>query len=268
MQNNPQWKILHTPNGINELIEEIKASDLVAFDTETTGLDKDAKIIGASFCTTENHAWYLAIAEWDVINQTLVYFPGMKEAVKEVITHLTGKTLIAHNALYDVQVIENNYKISLVLDIYADTMILAHILDENSPVGLKELGKRYINENAADEAAEVKASVQANGGKVTKTDYEMYKADWRVIAKYGAKDPWMTYMIFMDLLPKLYEEGLDEFFFTESMPLLRGPTYEMNKTGLKVDQLALTTLKKTLEAECAEHKEFINSEIHQHIKTK
>ncbi len=267
-QSSPEWKILRTPNGINQLLGEIEDAELVAFDTETTGVDKEAKIIGISVCTSDTHAWYLVLSEWDNINNTLVHFPGMREAAAEVCDALAGKKLVAHNALFDVQMVENNYKVVLVQDIYVDTMILAHILDENKPVGLKDLGTRLLGEDAADEAAEVKASVQANGGSITKDNYELYKADSAIIAKYGAKDAWMTYMLVFELLPRLADEGLEEFFFTESMPLLRGPTYEMNSTGLRLDQTAMTTLKKTLQAECEEHKAFISSEIHQYIKDK
>ena len=66
-----------------------------------------------------------------------------------------------------------------------------------------------------------------------------------------------------------YEQGLEDFFYQdECVPLLKGPTYQLNNTGLKVDQQKLTSLKKQLEAECAEAKAFIQSEIEPKIKAK
>lgn len=270
-QNKPTFRIISSPSDIDalqDLSAELIASDLIAVDTETTGVHRGAEVIGASFCTTETHAWYVITAYWDAKSQTLVRIPGMNEEVTLLMKELTGKRLVGHNAPFDAAMVENFYKVPLIKYFYIDTMILAHLLDENKPVGLKDLGTRLLGEDSGDEAAEVKASVQDNGGSITKGNYELYKADKDIIAKYGAKDAWMTYMLVLELLPRLYDEGLDEFFFQESMPLLRGPAYEMNNTGLKLDQQAMTTLKKTLEAECAEHKAFIDSEIQPYVKIK
>jgi DNA polymerase I-like protein with 3'-5' exonuclease and polymerase domains len=265
-QPQPVWRIVQTLSDIEELTQELKATHSVAFDTETTGVDKGSQIIGASFCTAETHGWYIITAYWDAKAAQLIEVPVMREALVGLLKLLPGKQLIAHNAIFDCSMIDDNYKVSLIDSVYIDTMILAHLLDENNPVGLKDLGNRFLHDNADAEAKEVEASIQANGGKITKGHYELYRADSSIIAKYGAKDAWMTYMLLGEFLPRLYDEGLDTFFFEESMPLLRGPTYEMNTTGLCLDQVAMTTLKKTLEAECAELKTFIYSEIDKHIK--
>jgi len=126
-----------------------------------------------------------------------------------------------------------------------------------------------FGEDQTNEAKEMKESVLANGGKLTKDCYEMYKADSYLMGKYGAKDALMTFRLCNEFIPQLLEQCLDSFFYDdESMPLLKGPTYELNTTGLQIDTNALTTLKKTLEAECAEAKAFIYREIHDKIKDK
>lgn len=258
--------IIQTPEGISKLQEHLDAFEYISFDTETTGVHKGAEIIGMSFCANEDKAFYIIIAEWQT--GQLVWNP-FKDPIKCLLISLIGKKLIAHNGLFDCSMIKDNYNIDLTPSLHTDTMILAHLLDENRRVGLKDLAVSIFGEDADKEAKEVKASVLANGGSVTRDNYEMYKADPMLLAKYGAKDALLTYKLFLHLVPELYEQNLNKFFYDdESMPLLRGPTNELNSTGLKIDTQKLTELKKTLQAECAEAKAFIYAEIDTHIKHK
>ncbi len=174
-----------------------------------------------------------------------------------------------HNGVFDCKMVEANFKINLIDSLHTDTMVMAHLLDENRRVGLKELGAELFGLKATQEETEMKASIVRNGGLITKDRYELYKADASLIAKYGAKDAWLTYNLFLTLVPDLYEEGLDKFFYEEeSMPMLRTATYELNTSGLQVDTMKLMELKKTLEAECLQALSFILNEIHDRVKDK
>lgn len=264
-----QLRILETPESIKELIEYLKDFEYVIYDCETTGLSRSDEIIGYSVCTEEDKAFYVILAKWDPVAGSMIYLRENKEASIPLIKLLKTKLLVMHNAVFDCMMAEAFFKVSLIESLHTDTMILAHLLDENRPIGLKELGAALFGEDAKTEALAMKESVAKNGGLLTKADYQMYKADSQLMAKYGAKDALLTYRLFMYLVPLLYEQGLDKFFYEdESMPLLKGPTYELNTTGLQVDLNILTSLKKTLEAECAEAKSYILQEIEPHIKTK
>ena len=117
--------------------------------------------------------------------------------------------------------VEAYFKIRLIESLHTDTMILAHLLNENRRVGLKELAASMYGEDSTLEAKDMKESVAKNGGLLTKANYEMYKADSQLMGKYGAKDAWITYKLFLDLVPELYKQKLDKFFYEEeSMPLL------------------------------------------------
>lgn len=264
----PELIVIDSLPEFQTLCKYLQDKEYIAFDTETTGLTVKDQIIGFSVCTEESKAFYIIIHKWDIETKQLVITPCWMR-IKELIDIIKTKQLIAHNSVFDCKMVEANYGISLMNNIHTDTMILAHLLDENRRVGLKELSKSMYGEDSAKEQAEMKESVLANGGKLTKTQYEMYKCDSHILGKYGAKDALLTFKLFMDLVPELYGQKLDKFFYEdESMPLLRGPTYDLNTTGLKVDQNKLTVLKKTLEAECLEAKAFIYSEIDIHIKEK
>lgn len=260
--------MIDTPQGIEDLRTYLKDFDVVALDTETTGLDRNASIIGVSVCCEEDKAYYVILQRWDK-EASLLLELECRKAIKGLLGDLVCKSLVMHNSVFDCIMVNINYKIDLMPSLHTDTLILAHLLDENRRVGLKELSKSMFGEDSANEQAEMKASVLANGGKLTKDEYELYKADPQLIAKYGAKDALLTYKLFLALVPDLFDQNLDDFFYKdESMPLLRGPTYQLNLIGIKVDLQALTNLKKTLEVECVEHKSFIYREIAVHINSK
>jgi DNA polymerase-1 len=259
---------IKTPKAIDDLIRYLQDKDFIAYDCETTGLAKDSEVVGVSVCAEESHAYYIVLAEWDKTSKSLLRL-GLTDKVKELVVLLSKKQTIMHNAVYDCMIAENFFKVNLIDSLHTDTMILAHILNENRSCGLKSLAVEMYGESADAEAKEMKVSVAENGGLITKDHFELYKANSSVLAKYGAKDAWLTYRLFLDLVPELYEQKLDKFFYEdESMPLLKGPTYQLNTTGLKVDVEGLTTLKKTLEAECEELKTFINNEIQHKIRSK
>lgn len=263
----PELIVLRNSEEINTLIGYIKNFDIIAYDCETTGLTKQDEVIGISVCAEESKAYYIVLSEWR--NGQLNPNWLITDSVKDLILVLQTKQLVMHNAVFDCMMAESFFKVNLIDSLHTDTMVLAHLLDENRRFGLKELGKSLFGEDTAEEQKLMKQSVLDNGGTLTKDKYEMYKADSQLMGRYGAKDAWLTFKLFMHLVPELYEQGLDKFFYEdESMPLLKGPTYQLNTTGLQVDMNALLALKKTLEAECLEAKAFIYKEIHSHIKDK
>lgn len=253
--------LVKTEEQLAELIEYIKSADYLAFDTETNGVDKDSKIIGFSVSADIDSGYYVTTAYWDKEAKKLVC-TDFSDLAKDIISLLVGKHLIMHNALFDCAMVNNNYGVELMPYVHTDTMILAHILDENRSCALKELGVYYFGDTAKDEKKLVDASVAANGGQLTKKCYELYKADPALLGYYGAKDTLLTMKLFYQMLPELYDQGLEDFFYKhESMPLLRGPTYDLNTAGLKVDPERLQNLKSKLEAECMEARAYIYQEI-------
>lgn len=273
----PLLTVIETPQGINDLREYLKDFEYIAYDCETTGLSRRDEVIGFSVCAEETKAFYVVLSKWDFpqtpegvrTEREMVYYPENKAASLPLLEDLKSKQLIMHNAIFDCIMAEAFFKVSLIHSVHTDTMVLAHLLDENRSYALKELGREMYGADADKEKKVMNASIIANGGSVTKDKYELYKADAKLIGEYGAKDTILTYKLFTDLVPQLYEQGLDAFFYEdEAMLLLRTSTYELNNTGLQIDTNALTTLKKQLEADCIEAKTFILSEIAPHVKDK
>lgn len=240
----------------------------MSLDTETTGTARGSEIIGFSISAEIDVGYYVVLSYWDVLTNQLIALET-KQYAKEFLQNLVGKSLIMHNGIFDCSMIDDNFQVSLIGSLHTDTLILGHLLNENRRNGLKELGESLYGADARKEQALMKESVHKNGGMLTKDKYELYKADPDLIGKYGAKDAILTLKLAYEFIPRLADEGLEDFFYKdESMPLLRGPTYQLNTTGLRVDAEALSTLKGTLEAGCLEAKAFIYKEIASHIKTK
>lgn len=259
----PELIVIDNYEDIQKLRSYLEDKEYVAYDCETTGLSKSDTIVGISICAEESKAYYV-IFHQDRPRDILYV-----QQIHELIQLLTTKQLIMHNGVFDCMMAESNFKVNLIDSLHTDTMVLAHLLDENRPVALKSLAYDMYGESSTQEQKEMQASVVANGGIWTSSNKEMYKADPYLLGKYGAKDAWLTYKLFTDLVPELYEQGLEKFFYEEeSMPLLKGPTYELNTTGLQVDTNKLIQLKKTLEAECLAAKDFVLTEIHEHVKDK
>jgi DNA polymerase-1 len=258
--------IIKTLSEMEQLSAYLADKDFVAYDTETTGLDKDAKIIGISVSADTDVGYYVILSYWDKDKKELVELET-QQGIKPLIQNLTQKQLVMHNGLFDTIMTERNFGIDLMPALHTDTMLLAHLLDENRLNGLKELGVTFFGASAKDEQEAMKASIEANGGSSKKNNYELYKADADLIANYGAKDAILTIKLFYLLAEQLYEEGLDKFFYEEeTMPLLKTATKDLNQVGLKVDVQKLNALKAELIANCEELKASIYSDIQPYVK--
>lgn len=252
---------------LDNLTEYLKDFEYVSFDTETVGLHKGAEIIGFSVCAEDNVAFYVILSHWCPISEELIELETAQGALSffEV---LKTKKIIGHNIGFDVTKVYDIYKIDLMPSVDTDTLVLAHLLDENRRVGLKDLGATLYGDSAKQEQAEMKASVIQNGGVLTKDKFELYKADADLLAKYGAKDALLTWNLFNSLVPQLTDELYDFFYVKETMPLLKGPTQDLNTTGLKVDQDRLQALRGELEASIAESQAIIAAEIKTYVQDK
>lgn len=256
-----ELKIIRSIKELKELEDYLLDKTYVAYDCETDGVEKESRVIGFSVCSEMEKAFYVILRYWDINTNKLISLDTLEYA-PTFLKCLINKNLLAHNGVFDCAQTVNNFGVQLIDSLHTDTMALAHLIDENRTIGLKDLGVSVFGDDAKTEQIAMKASVLKSGGQLTKENYELYKADADLIGYYGAKDALLTYKLFYHLVPQLYEQELETFFYEEeTMPLLRGPTYELNTVGLRVDPTALQTLKSTLEAECLEAKAFIYQEI-------
>ena len=245
---------------LKELLEHIKSSELVAYDTETNSLNpRKGLIIGFSVSGEIGKGYYVPIREWreDCLQEITIAGFNADKIAKRVINGLLDKKLIMHNASFDVRFTKNFYGIDLLPALHADTGLLVHTVREEgafgfgNPFGLKSIAKMVQEEiglnveaEANQEQLELKASIKANGGSTSKDNFEIFKADMSILAKYAAADTDLTLRIYHYFLKLLKEENLEKFFFEEEvMPLYREVTVPMEEHGVRVDVLLMEKIK-------------------------
>jgi DNA polymerase I-like protein with 3'-5' exonuclease and polymerase domains len=253
------YKLISKQN-YNSFISELNSYEIIAYDTETTGLNvRKDKVIGFSVSCTEGSGWYLPLYVWDKEKQELIPQSWELSVAKDILSKLSLKKLIMHNASFDVRVTVNNLGVSLISALHADTQLMKHTLAEEGPFALKENAIIYAKEIGLDsqdaanqEQLDLEENVKANGGKWLKTNKEMYKADLEVLYKYAIADTDITLRLFNYFETQLIEQNLYELFYEEEvMPLYKLVTIKMEHRGVYLDmpklQQHLTEIEEELE---------------------
>ena len=276
MQLEKKYYTVQDKETLKLLHEHIVSSDVIAVDTETTGLNpRKNKIIGWSVSGDEGVGFYLPTLVFDYEKDELVLQEidgtSTETISKNLLKLLKGKKLVFHNASFDVQFIKNYFGVDLLPDVWVDTGLLVHTVYEEgafgfgNPFGLKsiaimnqkELGLD-VEKAANEEQVELKENIKKNGGQTTKALYEIYKADLDILSKYASADTDLTLRICNLYLKKLKEEKLEKFFFEdEVMPIYREVTVPMEARGVDLDMDLLNKIHDEILIDQKENKEIV-----------
>ena len=276
MQLEKKYYTVQDKETLKLLHEHIVSSDVIAVDTETTGLNpRKNKIIGWSVSGDEGIGFYLPTLVFDYEKDDLVLQEidgtSTETISRNLLKLLKGKKLVFHNASFDVQFIKNYFGVDLLPDVWVDTGLLVHTVYEEgafgygNPFGLKsiaimnqkELGLD-VEKAANEEQVVLKESIKKNGGQTTKALYEIYKADLDILSKYASADTDLTLRICNLYLKKLKDEGLEQFFFEdEVMPIYREVTVPMEAHGVDLDMDLLNKIHDEILLDQKENKEIV-----------
>ncbi|MCR2100262.1 DNA polymerase I [Campylobacter upsaliensis] len=218
-------------NTLFDKLESLESESIIAFDTETTGLNaREAKIVGFSFCVSENEAFYVPLNHTYLAVPSQISMQTAKRALEQIYSHF----IIGHNLKYDFAIIENNFKLTPPKK-YADTMILAWLYNPSLRVNMDDLALRLFDYKTLHFESVVKKG--ENFASV-----ELEKA-----CNYAAEDAYITlrfYLYFLkNLEPNLLKLGFEsEFNFIE---VLR----KMEQSGIKLETQKLQNLMQEFEKE-------------------
>ncbi len=211
---------LQNSKSLMEAIESIPEYALVAFDTETDSLDtKKANLVGFSFAFDEEKAYYVPVAHnyLGVGDQV-----GLEDAIK-AIEKLFAHRIVGHNLKFDLSLIYRY--IDEEMQNFADTMILAWLVDPQGSVGLDSVVKRYLDYDLISYKETVK-----KGEDFSKVPIE-------TASRYASEDAMATLLIYHKLRQKLEEQGAahllkeaDEVEFPFVNTLIA-----MERAGIKID---------------------------------
>ena len=287
MQLEKKYYTVQDEETLKLLHQHILDSEVIAVDTETTGLNpRKDKIVGWSVSGEEGIGFYLPTLVWNFEKDDLEMQTIMGESTevisKNLFKLLKDKKLVFHNASFDVQFIKNYFGINLLPAVWVDTGLLVHTVYEEgafgygNPFGLKsiaimnqkELGLD-VEKAANEEQVELKESIKKNGGETTKVLFEIYKADLDILSKYASADTDLTLRICNLYLKKLKEENLWDFFFEEEvMPIYREVTVPMESYGVDLDMELLNKIHKSIVKDLEENKEVVMKSLLQTSEAK
>ncbi len=221
-------------------------SKVLSLDVETNSVsEKTAKLFGIGLCFNDKKAFYIT---WRRKDSTQVWSKEQEITISQWLLDISTKfCLIGHNIIYDVLVLENNLGIDLSPNIYSDTILQKHTLEEEMPFGLKEIAVRELGEWADKAQDALKENVIANGGRFVKDQKDMYLADTTILAEYCCFDVILTYLLFNIYESRLIEEDLYDLFYVEEiMPLYKNVTINMKRKGFMIDLAYFNNLKSEL----------------------
>ncbi len=259
---------------VNLLIQHIQESKIIAYDTETDSLNmRKGRIVGFSVSGDIGIGFYMPTMKWNHDTQTLdelqIEGIGCHSIAKKILNMLVGKNLVMHNASFDCRFTKNFYGVDLLESLWVDTALLVHTVQEEGAgmgvFGLKPLAISVqgaigldVEKAANQEQVELKESIKANGGSVTKENFEIYKADMEILGKYAAADTDLTLRLCSHFMDILAQEGLEKFFFEdEVMPLYKEVTIPMEEMGVDLDIDLLLQTKEEIIKDLEENKKIV-----------
>ena len=223
-----EYIVVDREAALDAMLSALEASEIVAFDTETTSQTAMlAELVGLSFSNEEGKGWYVPVGheegqqlERDYVLERLR--PLMESEKVE---------LAAHNANYDMTVLAN-YGIN-VERIAFDTMIAAHLCGRTrTSIGLKPLALSLLHEDMTP----IEDLIGRGRNQITMDKVEIAKA-----ADYAAADADMTYRLVDVFEKELEENNLRVTFDTLEMPLVP-VLVKMQRDGVAIDTGALAPM--------------------------
>ncbi len=134
-------ELLVSKNSILNVLNKHSKDEIIAFDTETTGLDfKKDKLVGFSFAFNEDEAFYIPITHMYLGVADQLDINDAKEVIKEIFKF----KVVGHNIKFDIHFV-NAFLKDIKVKAYADSMILSWLLNPQGQFALDKLALRLLD---------------------------------------------------------------------------------------------------------------------------
>ncbi len=245
-----EFETISTVAQLDKFLSHI--TGVVAFDTETTGLNQiNAKIVGLSLAYDSTHGCYIPLNHISISNDLFgdsISTPNQLDIAtvyKKLWPIFTDKNIVkvGHNLKYDLHILANmGWDISQITNI-DDTMLLSYILHGTlHGHGLDELALKYLNHNNISFASLFDASVR----DVNRNFAEL---DISVATPYATEDAICCFALYDLMRPQLNaNEKLKQLYETCDLPLLP-ILVSMERIGVLVNQSKLNNLSNVFHAQ-------------------
>ena len=214
--------LLDTPEEILDFIAKIKAQKMVAFDTETTGIDPlTAELVGMSFALKEGEACFVPVS----LNR--------EEAQKRValfkeVLESPDILKVGQNIKFDMNVLKK-YNVFVDNPMF-DTLVAHYLLNPEYRHNLNYLAETYLHY----QTIHIEELIGAKG----KNQLNMRQVPAEQLVDYAAEDADIALklkVIFEDLIEK---NNFAKLFYEIEMPLVK-VLADMEEAGVRIDVAAL-----------------------------
>ena len=237
------YETITSVEALNKFLSQI--TDIIAIDTETTGLNINTdKIVGLCLATNDTHGVYIPLRHRISSNDL---FGGdtpapnqlsIEDIYKKIWPIFTNPniTKIGHNLKYDFHIMENEGWNTTKIRPFDDTMLLSYALYGTlHGHSLDELALKYLNhENIKF------SSLFAPKTRDTDMHFDMLPID--TATPYAAEDAVICMSLYQQMRPKLNsDEKLRHLYETCDLPLMP-ILLKMERNGVMVDKTKLNQL--------------------------
>jgi len=214
-------------------------NDLVAVDTETTGLSRwhGDRPFAVSFCDSEGNTHYI---RWEVdpFTREVLADPDDLRALFKFFR--SGRRFVFHHGKFDVMMLDA-FGVKVPAKTWDDTLVAFRCVKTDEPTyGLKPLAKRYADYEITDEKDLKKATIAARrqgkkeGWKIHEdvpADYWM--ADPELCARYAIQDAERTMLLWILVQDRIQEVGVQATYALEME--IQQVTMDMERHGVAID---------------------------------
>ena len=214
------------------LVNRLLMQKIVAFDTETEGLDSlDTEIVGISFSWIEKKGFYVPIENSKSLQKE--YFEIMRPFFenKEI-------TKVGHNLKFDIKVLFK-YNIEVSGPLY-DTMVAHYLINPDMRHNLDTLSESYLNYSPI--------SIESLIGKRGKNQGSMRDVSIEKLTDYAAEDADLTLQLKQIFDEEMKSNQVEKIFWDIEVPMIR-VLADMEKEGISIDSRYLNNLDKVFESE-------------------
>ena len=212
------------------LVEKMMKQEIVAFDTETEGLNAlETDIVGISFSWQKGIGYYLPVKNNKSVHEKsfeiLKPFFESTEIIK-----------VGHNIKFDIQVL-HKYNVKVSSPIY-DTMVAHYLINPDMRHNLDTLSESYLNYSPI--------SIESLIGKKGKNQISMRDVSIDKITDYASEDADITLQLKSIFDKEIEVNNLGKIFYDIEIPMINVLS-EMETEGIKIDTSYLEKLDKEFE---------------------
>ena len=224
------YQIIESFEELKLLVEKMMEQEIVAFDTETEGLNAlETNIVGISFSWRKGIGYYLPIK-----NNKSVYEKSFE--ILKPFFESTKIIKVGHNIKFDIQVLLK-YNVKVSSPIY-DTMVAHYLINPDMRHNLDTLSESYLNYSPI--------SIESLIGKKGKNQISMRDVSIDKIKNYASEDADITLRLKGIFDKEIEVNSLSKIFYDIEIPMINVLS-EMEAEGIKIDTSYLKKLDKEFE---------------------